>query len=79
MIGWPIGEAIGGKEDPVWALAAGGAAIAGISLLMGAKADGRVEKGIHMYNAAVAGRASLPARTVHLALLWDQVAVIVRF
>ncbi len=27
MIGWPIGQAIAGKDDPLWGLAAGGAAL----------------------------------------------------
>lgn len=51
MIGYPVGQAIAGKQDPIWGLAAGGAAlliVAGIPLANGY--NKHIENAISIYN-----------------------------
>ncbi len=54
MIGWPLGQAIGGKQEPQWGLAAGGAAlliVGGIPLSVGFKKH--VQKAMTIYNGKI--------------------------
>ena len=39
LIGWPIGQAIGGAEDPNWALAAAGAGALAVAIWTGVSSD----------------------------------------
>ena len=50
LIGWPIGESIGGADEPKWYLAGIGAAILIPAIILDSKANGHVEKAAEAYN-----------------------------
>lgn len=50
MIGWPIGQAIAGKDDPLWALAAGGAAFVFAGYSFDKTFKKRANKALTIYN-----------------------------
>lgn len=52
-IGWPIGSALGGTEDPAWELAIAGGGITIVALILGGKADKHFENAVHIYNKQI--------------------------
>lgn len=59
LIGWPVGQALAGKQEPQWGLAAGGAVLligAGIPLSIGFK--NHVRKAISSYNQKTSATGS---------------------
>ncbi len=50
MIGWPIGQSIGGGRDPQWGLVAGGAVLAIVGLSFEATFNKRATKALSIYN-----------------------------
>ncbi len=50
MIGWPIGQAIAGKDDPLWGLAAGGAAFVFLGYSFDKTFKRRANKALTIYN-----------------------------
>lgn len=50
LIGWPIGQAIGGAEDPNWALAAAGAGALAVAIWTGVSSDKQFKKAVDLYN-----------------------------
>jgi hypothetical protein len=50
MIGWPIGQAIAGKDDPQWGLAAGGAALVFVGYSFDKTFKRRANKALAIYN-----------------------------
>jgi hypothetical protein len=59
MIGWPIGQAIAGKDDPLWGLAAGGAALVFVGYSFDKTFKRRVNKAISVYNGGLATSSTL--------------------
>ena len=54
MIGWPIGQAVGGAEDPNWALAGVGAGLFVVGIVFGVRSDKQVREGVTIYNDSIA-------------------------
>jgi hypothetical protein len=50
MIGWPIGQAIAGKQDPQWALAAGGLALSIVGYSFDKSFHNKANKAFDLYN-----------------------------
>ena len=50
LVGWPIGTAIGGKEDPNWALAGIGAGLIAVSIPFAIGYNKNAKKAVNIYN-----------------------------
>jgi len=50
LIGFPIGYAIGGGEDPNWWMAAGGAVLVGVGLPIGNRGYKQAREAVNIYN-----------------------------
>jgi hypothetical protein len=57
LIGWPLGQAIGGGE-PQWALAGAGAVLVGLSIPLSSAAKKRSIKAVEIYNQGVLKKQS---------------------
>ena len=53
LIGWPIGEAVAGNDDPKWVLAAVGGGFVAISIPFAIVADNKVENAVDAHNRRV--------------------------
>ncbi|MFM7853266.1 MAG: hypothetical protein ACKO96_15415 [Flammeovirgaceae bacterium] len=50
MIGWPIGESLGGKKDPKWGLAAGGLALVVVGAVFEKSFKKKINHSFDVYN-----------------------------
>lgn len=50
MIGWPIGESLGGKKDPQWGLAAGGLALVIVGGVLEKSFQKKANQAFDLYN-----------------------------
>lgn len=66
LLGWPIGEKLGGAENPHWGLAIAGGAMAAVALPMGFLSDSKVSQAVDSHNRSLgqpaAGRARVLVR-----------------
>jgi hypothetical protein len=53
LVGWPIGQAIGGEEDPLWVLAGVGGGLIAVSIPLAIVADNKVENAVDAHNRHV--------------------------
>jgi len=53
LIGWPIGTAIGGNEDPNWTMAYVGGGCVIVGLLFASSSDGHYRNAVNAYNGEV--------------------------
>lgn len=53
LVGWPIGQAIAGKSDPLWALAGVGGGLIALSIPLAIIADNKVEAAVDAHNRSV--------------------------
>ncbi len=65
MIGWPLGQAIGGGE-PQWALAGIGAGLVAISIPLSSAAKKKTLKAIDLYNAGLIAKKETDPISFHL-------------
>jgi hypothetical protein len=73
LVGWPLGEAIAGKEDPLWALAAVGGGLIVVSIPFGIVASNKLENAVDAYNRQFGWqRGPLRAWTPQLTLASSQ-------
>lgn len=78
LVGWPIGQAIGGNEDPQWVLAGAGAGAVAIGILFELSSGKHFEKAIDLYNGRVDTSASVRT-SLHLAIGPGGLAVVAGF
>ena len=50
LIGIPLGQAIGGRSEPLWPLAYAGAGVAGVGISLGFWSDGSVNSAVEKHN-----------------------------
>lgn len=55
LVGFPVGQAIAGEEEPAWVLAGVGAGVVAVSLSISLIADGHVAQAVELHNASLAG------------------------
>ena len=78
MVGWPIGQAAGGAEDPNWALAGVGAGLITVGIIFGVRSDKQVREGVTLYNDSIALRNDQSA-DLTIAFTLNGVDVSVKF
>jgi hypothetical protein len=78
LIGWPVGQAIGGSDETQWALAAVGAGVVGVAIVCGVSSDKHFKKAVDLYNASAVPISLLGLRP-QLAAGPGRVALIARF
>jgi hypothetical protein len=54
LLGWPLGQALAGAEDPNWALAGVGGGLIVVGAVFGVRSDKQLRNGVDIYNDAVA-------------------------
>jgi hypothetical protein len=54
LIGWPLGQATGGAEDPNWVLAGVGGGLVVVGVVFGVRSDKQLRKGVDTYNESIA-------------------------
>jgi hypothetical protein len=59
MVGWPLGQAIAGENEPLWVLAGVGAGLIVLSIPLAIVADNKVENAVDAHNRRL--RAKLDA------------------
>ena len=80
MIGWPIGRAIGGADDPNWALAAVGGGVAVLSLVLAKASGNQLKQAVDLYNSGINNpMGALRPSPLELALAPNAMAVRLRF
>jgi hypothetical protein len=57
LIGWPVGEALGGKREPMWELAAIGGGLATVSFPLGVVSEFQLHQAVKTYNAGLENEA----------------------
>jgi hypothetical protein len=70
MIGWPIGQAAAGAEDPKWELAAIGGGIGVVGIILGVVSDKYCKKAVDAYNASI--EQSSDAKRLDIGLAFSQ-------
>lgn len=58
LVGWPVGEKLGGKAHPTWELAYAGAAAIAVSIPLALWADGSIGSAVEAHNRATRGPAA---------------------
>jgi hypothetical protein len=76
MIGWPIGQAIAGKDDPLWGLAAGGAALVFVGYSFDKTFKKRANKALTIYNG---GTSTSCAPHLNLRFTGTQILMNLKF
>ena len=79
LIGWPLGAAIAGSEDPNWTLAYAGGGCLVIAALLAKSADRQRRDAVDIYNGDVHGSAPLTDNPVQLCMRPDGVALFISF
>lgn len=77
LIGWPIGEALGGSDEPHWALAGVGAGALAVAIWSGVTSDKHFKKAIEVYNGGAS--TSMTGVRWELAVDASRLAVVARF
>ena len=54
LIGWPLGQASFGAEDPNWVLAGVGGGLVVVGVVFGVRSDKQLKKGVDIYNESIA-------------------------
>jgi hypothetical protein len=78
LIGWPVGEAIGGKDDPKWVLAGAGAGAVTVGIVLGMQGVKHAKRAVDIYNGGV-GQSSEDSANPRLVLGPGRVSVLFRF
>jgi|GEM_PF-6494216 len=60
LIGWPVGEAIGGKTDPAWELAAVGGALTLTALSLAVLSESQLHRAARAYNESLTAAGAAP-------------------
>lgn len=55
LLGWPLGQAIVGEEDPMWALAGVGGGLIAVSIPFAVVADNKVDNAVDAHNERLKG------------------------
>jgi hypothetical protein len=76
MIGWPIGQAIAGKDDPLWGLAAGGAAFVFVGYSFDKTFKRRATNALNIYNG---GTSTSYAPKLNLRFTGTQIQMNLKF
>jgi len=80
LIGFPIGYAIGGGEDPNWLMAAGGAVLVGVGLPIGARGYKQVNEAVKIYNKELENPSGAKFKPqFHIAASPQSVGLLLRF
>jgi hypothetical protein len=61
LLGWPIGEKLGGAENPHWGLAIAGGATIAVALPLAFWADSKVSQAVDSHNQSLVRPAAGPA------------------
>jgi hypothetical protein len=79
LIGWPVGEAIAGKEDPNWVLAGAGGGVVLIGIITGMQGEKHAKTAVDIYNRNVSGGAGERSLGLNVALGPGRICVGARF
>jgi hypothetical protein len=58
LIGWPLGAAIAGKDDPQWYLAGIGLGLSIVSFTLYSSGGKKIKSGVDLYNEVSLGRTN---------------------
>jgi hypothetical protein len=78
LLGWPLGEALAGAQNPTWVLAAVGGGLAIVGIGFGVKSDKQLKKGVDIYNESIS-RSDADSYDVEIAFTANGINVNVRF
>ena len=78
LIGWPVGEAIGGSDDPKWVLAGAGAAVTTVAIVLGVQGVKQAKRAVDIYNVGV-GQSGEDSANPRLVLGPGGVSILFRF
>jgi hypothetical protein len=60
LVGWPIGQAIGGEEEPLWVLAGVGGGLIAVSIPFAIVASNKLDNAVDAHNQSV-GQGAVPS------------------
>jgi len=79
LIGWPVGQSIGGAEDVNWELAYVGGGIAVFGIILSVMAEKSYNKAVNCYNAQFENTSGISRRSIDFEVGMKRANVLVRF
>jgi hypothetical protein len=68
LLGWPIGQKIGGEESPNWTMAAVGGGILIPGIILDVKGKSKIKNAINTYNSSIGKSHSTLNSSLNFAL-----------
>ncbi|KAA5533613.1 hypothetical protein F0919_13825 [Taibaiella lutea] len=79
LIGYPLGQAIGGKKDPEWAMLGVGVGVVGISIPFGIISGKKAKEAAQLYNAGLKTTSFLNKKELMFLVSNNGVGLALRF